>query len=200
MTTLSVICSRAIGLLGAKSLGEDPSAEETSAVFDVAQNMFLDLVANGIGGPLTDVVISANYEAGENERITDTSGTATVTKPTTFTDALTGATRPPIEGAVVQIAGGATYAYVRSRGQWVQLNGLALTDTQPLGTEFDRHVAAMIAVRAAPELQVGVPDMTAALADVGRRAVSARFGPRLRGVIDRGLLRRAPLYNVYTDV
>ena len=66
-------------------------------------------------------------------------------------------------------------------------------------SSINTNVAAMIAVRVAPELQVGVPDMTQSFADYAKRAVSARFGPRLKGKIDRGVLRRFPPYSVYTD-
>jgi len=187
MTTLREIGTRSIGLLGARGLGDTPAAEELTAWLGAAQAAFLSWVNAGIGGPLTQVIISSNYDAGENEFITDTSGTAVVTKPTTVTDPYTGQTRVPLNGAVIQIAGGATFIYVRSRGQWVQMNALTLDSTQPLGDEFDEAVAVAMAVRAAPYLQRPISQDVVGMADAAKRQILARFGPRLRGQIDPGL-------------
>jgi hypothetical protein len=64
--------TRAVRMTRARGLGSTPTSEEMTAMLDDFQNMLMALPRTA----LTDVLISANYTAGENERITDTSGTA----------------------------------------------------------------------------------------------------------------------------
>lgn len=176
MTTISAILSRGIRMLGARPINDVASAEELAAGLEAFQDGILNLFPST---HLTDVLISANYTANENERIIDSSGTATITKPSTVVDAVTGATRTPHNGALIEIASATSpsrYVYVTELAGWKALTGLALSDANPLGPQHDEGLAAMMAVRMAPDLQVpNVPQWVVEMATSGRRAIRQRF-------------------------
>lgn len=189
MTTVLDTITRGVRMLGARPLGDALGAEEADAGLTAFQSMVLTLFP---ATHLTDVLISANYEAGENERITDT-GSHTVTYPTTVTDADTGDDRAPLNGALVQVNGTTPTlkCYVAELAGWQALNGLALTDEQPLGPTHDEGLAAMLAVRVAPDLQVlNVPPWVAEMATAGRRAVRQRFRQPYTATTDPLLLSK----------
>lgn len=174
MTVRDTITS-AIGMTQARSLGDPPSAEEMAAGLTALQSMLLSLPRV----VLTEVLITANYTAGEDERVTMSGGTYTVTKPATVTDAKTGIARAPRNGAVVEIANATTperYIYVTELAGWQQVHGLALTSTQPFGPEHEQGLAAMLAVRMCEPVFQKPPTQTViALAQEGRRSIRQRF-------------------------
>lgn len=189
MTTISDIISRGVRQLGARPLGDVASAEELQEGLEAFQGTMRTLFP---GTHLTDVLISANYTAGENERITDTSGSAVITKPATLTDPQTGETRAPRNGALIEICSATSptrYIYVSELAAWKALSGLALSDESPLGPEHDEGLAAMMAVRLAPDLQQpNVPQWAVALAEAGRRNIRQRFRQRFTVTTDPLLL------------
>lgn len=167
--------TRAIRMTGARALGDTPAAEEIEAALDDFQNMLMSLPRT----VLTDVLISANYTAGENERITDSSGTAVITRPSTVTDRVSGETRAPRNGAVIEVASATAptrHIYITERKAWIQINGLALTSEQPFGSEHEEGISAMLAARIAyPVFRRETPAVVQALAEQGRRAIRQRF-------------------------
>lgn len=176
MTTVRDTLTRAIRMTGARPLGDDPEAAELDVGLDALQAMLDSLVA--LGGPLTDVLISANYTAGENERITKTAGTETVTRPTTVIDSKTGASRAPRNGAVIEVCGTSptTHVYCAQLASWMPIKALTLDSDQPFGPEHDEGLAAMVAVRVGPDLQQpNIPQWVVAMAEQGRRTLRQRL-------------------------
>ncbi len=190
MTTLRVILNRAARMTRAIQLGEGPAAEEFAAMLEDAQGFFL---TNPIR-TLEDVYITDDYEAGENERITFTSGSPTVTYPTTITD---GATRTPQNGAIVEVvaaAGSTRKIYIAELKTWMALTSLTENSEQPFGPTHDADVAAMLAVRfCGPVFQKETPDDVAALAIRGRSNIRNAFRQAHTPTFDRALLRPADL-------
>ena len=192
MTTMRAILTRAIRMTRARPLGDDPAAEETDAALEDAQAMFLTTPTRR----LTDVLIEDDYEAGENERITYTSGSPAVTYPTTVEDD-DGVTRTPQNGAIVEVSGAAGSTrkiYIAELKTWMTLTGLTLDSEQPFGPTHDLDVAAMIAARiAGPVLQRAPPDDVLMLANQGRGNVRNAFRQIYYPTFDRALLRPADL-------
>jgi hypothetical protein len=180
--------TRAIRFTGARALGDTPDAAEMTAALDDFQNMLMSLPRTA----LTDVLISANYTAGENERITDSSGTATITRPTTITDSVTGVVRPPRNGAVIEVASATSptrHIYIAELKSWMQVNGLALTSTQPFGPEHEAGLSAMLAARIAwPVFRRQLSPDILNLAEQGRRTVRQRFRQTVHVTTDPLLL------------
>lgn len=188
MTTMREILTRAMRMTRARALGDDPSAEEMDAMLEDAQSMFLTFPIR----KLTPVLIDENYEAGENERITWTSGSPTVTYPTTVEDD-DGNDRAPQNGAIVETtaaAGSTRKIYVAELKTWMTLTSLALTSEQPFGPTHDLDVAAMIAARVAgPVFQRAAPDDVLALANQARGNIRNAFRQIQSPNFDRALLR-----------
>lgn len=187
MSTIRDMLTRSVRMTGARALGDEPEATELAIAFDALVNALIALPRPN----LTDVLISANYTAGEDERITVTSGTPTVTRPTTVIDAKTGATRPPTDGAVVIVTGATAqyWFYSKPLASWHDLNALTLDGVQPLGPEHDEGLAAMIAVRIGPDLQLpNVPQWVVQMAQEGRKAIRQRFRQPFHATTDPLLL------------
>jgi hypothetical protein len=81
------------------------------------------------------------------------------------------------------------YTYVSHFGAWKQLHGLSTSDVQPLGPAHDQDIAAMLAVRLAPEIPSALPATTLPLADQGKRAIRQRFRQSRAVTIDPVLTR-----------
>jgi hypothetical protein len=188
MSTMLAIITRAIRMTRARALGDDPSGEEADAALEDAQAMFLTTPTRR----LVDVLITEDYEAGENERISYTSGAWTVTYPTTIEDD-DGTTRLPQNGAIVEVsaaAGSTRKIYISELKTWMTLTGLTLASEQPFGPTHDLDVAAMIAARIAGSVvQRSPPDEVLALANQGRGNIRNAFRQTYTPTFDRALLR-----------
>lgn len=186
--TLQALIQRAARMLNRIAVGSEVEGEEATEALAIFQAMILSLPALGLGGPLTPVVISADYTAGENERILDTSGTATVTRPTTIDD--NGVARAPINGAIVEVVGASPtlHIYVAYLGAWKPLMGLSFADENPLGPQHDEGLAAMLAVRWAPP-SMGLPANVAAMSERGMRDIETRFLKPIESRLDTAHVR-----------
>lgn len=191
--TVSDTITRAVQMTGVRGFGQVPSADEQNSALVVFQNMLMGLPRT----VLSDVTITTNYTAGENERITDTSGTATITRPTTVTDIKTGLTRVPKNGAVIEVASATVptrHIYIVEKQAWIQVNGLTLAADQPFGTEHEEGLAAMLAARLYPMLQQDQTRQPSAvvlqLASQGRQAIRQRFKQPYIATTDPLLLNR----------
>lgn len=172
--TIRDTLTRAVRMTGVRALGDDPGAEEFDAGLTALQSMIDSFVA--LGGPLTDVLITADYTAGENERVTSDGGPFAVSLPDTVTDSKTGQPRAPRNGAVVEVCGATPQAYVycAQLAAWKPTKGLTFASDQPFGPEHDEGLAAMTAVRLAPDLQTTPSQWVVALAEQGRRMLRQR--------------------------
>lgn len=192
MTAMSDILARAIRMTRARRLGSTPSAAELTASLADAQAMFLTLPIR----VLTDVLIDADYTAGENERITFTSGSPTVTYPTTVTPSFE-SERTPQNGAIVEVTattGSTRKIYIAELKTWMTLTGLTDASEQPFGPTHDLDVSAMIAARiCGPVLQSELPQDVGALANQARANIRRAFHQIVSPSFDLALLRRDDL-------
>lgn len=188
MTTMRETLTRAIRMSRARMLMDTPAAEEMEAALTEAQGLLLTLPVRR----LTDVLIDDDYEAGENERITYTSGTPTVTYPTTLTDS-SGVTRTPQNGALVEVSGanGQTRKiYIAELKTWMTVTGLTLDSVQPFGPSLDADVAALICAHiCGTVLQREIPSDVLALAGNARTNIRNAFRQAYTPTFDRALLR-----------
>lgn len=188
--TLSEIITRAARMNGTLADGETLQPGEADTGLMVAQGVIYDITAKL--APLRDIVITDDYTAEENDRITQSGGTYTITKPTTIADSSQASGyRVPKNGACVVITGATPeqWIYVAEFGAWKQIDGLALSSANPLGSTHDEDLAAMISLRLAPELPGMVPQLVAQLAEQGRRAIRQRFRQSRAVTIDPVLTR-----------
>lgn len=196
MSIRTEIIQRAFRMLNKVGIGQSLDNDEAAEAMTAFQDMILTLPAVGVGGPLTPVVISEAYTAGENEAITNTSGGAVViTLPTTVTDPWTGETRPPLPGAIVQINGAASpeiHIYVDYLASWKEITGLTQNSAVPFGPAHNEGLAAMLALRiAGPNTKI--PDNVVLMAERGDQDLYRRFPPDLQVAIDtamQGRIRR----------
>jgi hypothetical protein len=192
MTTMREILTRAIRMSRARQLGETPDSAEINAALEDAQAMFLSFPIRR----LTPVIIEENYEAGENEQITYTSGSYTVTYPTTVEND-DGTERAPQNGAIVEVTattGSTRKIYIAELKTWMTLTGLTLTSEQPFGPTHDLDVAAMICARiCGPVLQTEIPNDVLTLASQARGNIRNAFRQIYEPNFGRDLLRPVDL-------
>ena len=195
MTTMRALLTRAIRKTRTLQIGETVESVAMEAALEDAQGLIRGLT----NWALTDVVISANYTAGEDERITDTSGSATVTRPTTVTDNSTQETRPPRNGAVIEVTGTTPtrHVYVSELKTWSAAYGLTLDSEQPFGPAMDDALSDMLAARFCENIfQIDPTAVLIALASQGRADFGARFAPPITVQIDPGLRIRVGLSGI----
>jgi hypothetical protein len=135
MSTVRSLVNRAHRYLKTYGSGETPTDDDADVALEELLLYLKQNVAKGVFGPLTEVVIEDDYEAGENERVVNTSGVAvTVTLPDTVTDAYTGDERAPYDRSVVVVAGESTNLYDAEFGDWVTVETLTLNSDEPFAS------------------------------------------------------------------
>jgi hypothetical protein len=156
MATLRQIVTDALRDLGVLTEAEEAPAETAARGLRLAEGLILECCALA-SQPFCDVDAPADYLAGENERVRP-SGGAVVTRPVSIeTHSGRGSLapadgvlrRPPWDFSRIQIAGESpqTYAYIAEFGAWQRIDGLALTDENPLGPSTDAGLTAALALR-----------------------------------------------------
>lgn len=183
MCTCQVLFKRSLRMLGELASGREPAANEAADGLQALQGLYKHLVATGALGRLRDVLTAANYTAGENERVINTSGGAiTITLPTTVNDynsygapgagttydygfvGLPSGVRAPRDRAVVVKAGATptTWIYDADLASWVDVDGLALTSEAPFTQKLETGMAALLAAHIAGEYRdTGLPQSVA---------------------------------------
>lgn len=154
MTTCTTIIERAYRKARLRGPTEAPTAAEAAAGLETLQAYYLELVADGAFGRLTEVIVTDDYEAGENERIYNTSGGAvTITLPETVVDDLTGEDRPPRDRSLVVVSGSpqAAHIYSAALGAWQEITSLTQNSTAPLAELSVDGLASAVAVRLSNE-------------------------------------------------
>lgn len=189
--TLDDIIRRAYRLAGYLKFDDEPTPSEFANALQTLQGVYYELIVRY--APMSAVRISADYTAGENERVFNSDDTPySITLPETISDtSATDGLRPPKNGAVVEIAGATPqiHVYVAHFGAWQQLQALTTSDEQPLGPAHDQDIAALLAVRLAPEIPSQLPPTTVPLAEEGKRSIRARFRQSRAVQIDPVLTR-----------
>ena len=192
MTIRTDIVQRAFRMLNKVGIGQDLDPDEASEALKVFQDMLITMPEIGLGGPLTDVLISADYTANEDERITNTSGSPVVISlPSTITET-NGTVRPPRNGAIVQINGAASpeiHLYVGYLAGWQRLTDLTLNSANPLGPMHHEGLAALLALRLTGP-NTAIPEAVPLQAEKGLQHIANRFRPSMDTPLDLALRRR----------
>lgn len=167
--------SRSMRMLGVIAAGQVPTGQRGQDALEVANGLILSLPEIGMAPTLREVIISADYTAGEDERIVNISGAdLTISLPETIDDC--GTLRTPRNGARVVVTGDTaiTFIYLANSG-WHQVSGLELTDPAPLGPELYTGLCAVLAVHLGPEYDQEPSASVVALAQAGLIAISTQF-------------------------
>lgn len=175
MATCSSIINRALRKIGRLGAGRDARTNDAQDALDVLRGMYLSWISSGAFGRLADVIVNADYTAGENMRVVRPIGvTATITLPDTVPmyadplpynrerlyytnyESVDGNTRPPRDGAVVVVADQqtgttATWVYDGTVKVWRQIDTLALDDEAPMSAGDPDGLAACLAVEASDQ-------------------------------------------------
>ena len=155
--------------------GEEPSADSAADALNTLQSIYDEAVGGGWFGSLTDVLTDEDYEAGENERVFNTSdATLNITCPETVTDDFSGDERAPYDRSLVVIVGAtpAAYLYSSPRGSWDPLDSLALDDFAPLSERSKDGLASLLAVRLGEEYGAEIGPATKGAAAVFTSMIS----------------------------
>ncbi|MEO1908793.1 MAG: hypothetical protein ABGX08_17400 [Citromicrobium sp.] len=147
MATCRDIVTRALRLSGVIRLSAMPTASEADYGMEGLQSLFSEFVNAEAFGEMTDKRATADYTAGENERITASAG-VTVTLPTTIEDEdADDGIRTPHDLAMIEVLqDGVRSAKVYDRDGWVELLGLSLGNTCPLAHRGEHGLAALLAL------------------------------------------------------
>jgi hypothetical protein len=199
-TTVRQLVTRAFRYLGLASEGiPAPLDYDADVGLQALKGLYLQFIAGGAFGVLTDVLTDADYDANENERVINSSaGSIVVTNPTTITES--GVTRAPYDRSVIIVAGGSTFLYDADLAGWQTIETLTLNSTAPLAQRYGTALAALLAASLAPEYQTQLSPIAVALADEGARAL--RITRQINATIDPGLRAltwRTDVFDITTD-
>jgi hypothetical protein len=181
MTTVLDVIKRARRKLKVYDRAEELDTLDAEEGLESFKDFLKGLVATGALGKLTPVIISADYTAGENERIVNTSATPwVITLPQVIEADLTDPDsededRPPRERAIVEIAGDnpVTWIYEARLGGWVSIQDLELTSEAPLSAAFGDELICRFALQIADENSAEPGPVTIASARRFMRAITA---------------------------
>lgn len=215
MATANDLIARALRLLNVLASGETASADEAADGLVTLNSLLNEYRGHGIGAPLTEVSVTSSYETDGNESLLcdTTAGALTVTLPDDPLDGMMvrlvdvansfASANVTVARNGRQIAGSAAnatlssngtnraYFYRADTGNWALVSDLVLADTQPLPARFDSALAALLAVRLAPEYGRTVSVELADQAERGRLALAAAYDQSEREMaVDMALWRR----------
>lgn len=126
------IIRTALRKTGALSSGSEPTASEANDGLEALQSLYLEWVDRAVFGRLKTVKATADYVAGEGERVV--SNGFEIGFPTTVDDDCE--TREPADLALIMVVTAGVEPDIRvrdaNRGEWVAVNGLGLSDDAPL--------------------------------------------------------------------
>jgi len=143
--------------LGVLAGGQLPRDTESADALESLKGIYRRLISEGVCGPLKDVApTTANYKAGENERIYRNSITTTsIDFPDQVSDGC-GGYRLPRDASVISITdefSNTTLDYIYEAGTrtWVPLDGLTLTSPALFARRDPNGLACMLAIELADE-------------------------------------------------
>lgn len=201
------IINRALRMLGVVDAGSAPTATQGEQALEALQSLVLALPNTN---RWTDVDVTEDYTAGENERIRATTTDAlTITIPVSVasgdrlldrcgnvTLVCSAADRAPRELARVQITDALsdttyTYYYRSDLAQWTRVDALTLTGESALSAIFDMGLSAMLAVVLADEYGAAPSAVTGEMAGRFERTLWQLNPPDLLFAPDRALRRKS---------
>jgi hypothetical protein len=202
------IVRRALRKLSLVAAGMEPTGNEMNDGLETLQAIYLELAGMGVFGKLYDVVVTdATYTAFPQQRILcNRLGGVAITLPALvdpsawpggawwylgrgcydyqFRDYYCGTTPlPPHDGTCIEInslfdGSQQLWIYESNTARWIDLRDLNVADSAPLA-KYSDGLAAMLAIRVAPEYGVSAPQEVQGVANVARYAMSQRNdGPR----------------------
>jgi hypothetical protein len=191
MTTCRAIIGQALRALSALAVGDEATVDELSAGMDVLGEVMLEL--HDARGPLTDIDVTADYIAAEDQRVRIQAGaTVSVTLPNavpiynlpdpydygfsadqsappvgSIGEADGVRFRQPRDGTRIEIVGTtqALYFYRADLNQWIDAVNLTLDGEAPLNARYASALAAVVAER----LLEAWPDMAEPTPALARR-------------------------------
>jgi hypothetical protein len=178
MATCAQVVTSALRKTGAVNEGQTaPVAYDAQNALATLSSLYEETFSRGLFGRLTVVLADDDYEAGENERVINTSGGAiTVTRPTTITEDVE-EERAPLDLSIVVVTGAIPelYIYESNVADWVACHSLALADYAPLSSRGVHGLACWLAVRMAEEsgFQIGPATIREAARFHGALAIKA---------------------------
>lgn len=124
----------------------------------VLQDVYLGLVGSGAFGRFNDVLVTADYEAEEQDRIlVNTEDDISITYPQTVADdAAEGGYRPPRDGAAIMTTDVystdiVVHIYDAAYAAWTLIEELTLASYAPLSVRYRAALEARLAVRLCEE-------------------------------------------------
>lgn len=204
------IINGALRKLGKLGSGREARSVDASDALESLRGLYRSLINSGAFGRIEDVVPTATYTAGENQRVFRTSSAVEEIKLPLLVDDIfppgflppygsrwvspannTRAQRPPRDLSVVIISdseSGETqeYIYDGQRNQWVALFSLDLDDEAPLSYRDADGLKAMLALQIADEYGGDVTAATSRLASLFQSNLVSRWS-----------MPRQPLYGSY---
>lgn len=169
---------RRAGVVGSKV----PLSEDQAAIgLEQLQGMYQEM-SNGLFGQVIDYYLSGgNYTASEQQRIYKNTTGSVITIPPTVTDADTGLTRAPLDGAMIVVVDPALvvnkptiWLYNAAIAKWQSIVDLALTDVAPLSYQFEEPLRNILAAIVADENNLPVTSIIARRAGLGKLAIANR--------------------------
>jgi hypothetical protein len=192
-TVLEIIqpAYRRSGVLGA---GVTIDKTKKDVGLELLQDLYRDL-CNGTMGQLRDKYLTSNtaYTAQEFERVFNTAA-AVVTLPTLVRDFPAGPVpysyestltansqeRPPCDGCVIQVvvpgSDPHTHIYDSGRGEWQDIEALALTTFAPLSSRYTNSLRNLLAAYIADDVGTPIGPVLAKRASAAKVAFASRHG------------------------
>lgn len=200
MASVSSVINRALRKLGKLGAGRDARTNDAQDALDVLRGLYTSWIISGAFGRLSDVVVSGDFTAYENQRIVRPIGvTAEITLPDFVSmyceplpynlerdqyaglyENVVGTSRPPRDGAVVVVIDQETgtianWIYDGTVKIWRQIDTLGLTDEAPMSAADPEGLAACLAVECADQFGADPSPFTTRAAVRFYTAMTSRF-------------------------
>lgn len=202
MTTNRDTIKRALRKLGALASGAEPKAQAADDAMGVLASMFLEWVDTGLFGSLVNVTVTADATALPGQRVYAATG-VTITLPTPFTPPYSdqgseagfiwdyGWPRylpynPLQDGSIIIVCheGGAQdiNVFKSASSSWIKISPEGLNDDFPFSEGWVNGVAAMLALRLAPEYGEEPSSLVVREAQNAQVAMTHRYANQRRPV------------------
>lgn len=163
MATCSDLIKGAFRRAGLSRDLDEVRPREMDRALQVLQDVYLGLVGSGAFGRFKDVLVTADYDAEEQDRIlVNTTDAVSITYPVTVEDdAAEGGYRPPLDGSAIITTDVYTtdivvHVYDATYAAWTPIEGLTLASYAPLSTRYRAGLEARLAVRLSEENGIAV--------------------------------------------
>jgi hypothetical protein len=181
MSTPLDIVRRALRTMGVLKRGKEPTGSDLADGIEKLQSVVLQFPGLLHNGRWREVAVDGAYTAREGDRCT-VSGAGSVTLPAVVEDCRTGAARPPLDMAKVQIIGDAPNAglwvYSATRSAWGRVDAITVegaNEPLPFGPEDEEGLAAILATNWVDEYGAEISARTVALAQIATGSLRSRF-------------------------